>query len=74
MRPGDCVAFSRLTVHGSGSNASSDIRTGYAIQFHRDDVRATWEGHSPTLLKEHSRWDIGPVTQITIPTEEKDGH
>jgi hypothetical protein len=74
MRPGDCVAFSRLTVHGSGPNLSNDIRTGYAIQFHRDDVRATWDGGDPVLLKEHPRWNIKPVDHLSVPTEGRDGH
>ena len=35
MQPGDCVAFSRLTVHGSGPNHSPEHRVAYAVQFHR---------------------------------------
>lgn len=38
MRAGDCVAFGRLTVHGSGPNMTSVPRVGYAVQYFRDDV------------------------------------
>ena len=39
MRAGDAVAFSRLTVHGSGPNNSTAPRLAYALQYHREDVR-----------------------------------
>lgn len=74
MRPGDCVAFSRLTVHGSGPNTTDTIRTGYAIQLHRDDVYAAWDDQEPRLLKEHPRWNLAPVTQLSVPAEGRDGH
>jgi len=39
MRAGDAVAFTRLTVHGSGPNVTSKARYAYALQYHREDVR-----------------------------------
>ncbi len=38
MRAGDAVAFSRLTVHGSGPNDTAEPRLAYALQYHREDV------------------------------------
>lgn len=65
MMPGDCVVFTRLTVHGSGPNNTHEPRAAYAIQFHRDDVRATWDGQPPRLLLDHPRIpDKGPVDKI----------
>lgn len=62
MMPGDAVAFSRLTLHGSGANITDQPRLAYAVQFHRDDVRATRDGQDLGLLKENPRFDISPVT------------
>lgn len=75
MRAGDAVAFSRLTLHGSGANNTSEPRVAYAIQFHRDDVSATWDGETK-LLKERVRWpNIRPVDEITPPEHRsQDGH
>ncbi|MCE9613433.1 MAG: phytanoyl-CoA dioxygenase family protein [Lentisphaerae bacterium] len=39
MRAGDAVAFTRLTVHGSGPNQTPEPRLAYALQYHRDDVK-----------------------------------
>lgn len=39
MRAGDAVAFTRLTVHGSGPNSTKDPRIAYALQYHREDVK-----------------------------------
>lgn len=39
MRAGDAVAFTRWTVHGSGTNHTDQPRVAYALQYHRDDVR-----------------------------------
>jgi 2-oxoglutarate-dependent dioxygenase len=75
MRAGDAVAFSRLTLHGSGSNQTDEPRVAYAVQFHRDDVRATWDGEMH-LLKEHPRWqNIAAVNELTPPqNRSQDGH
>jgi phytanoyl-CoA hydroxylase len=77
MRAGDAVAFSRLTIHGSGPNSSPTTRVAYAVQYHRDDIAfidsATGERK---LLKEHSphiRY-TRPVKTISIPTGKVDGH
>ena len=64
MKKGDCVVFSRLTIHGSGANLSNLPRAAYAIQFHRDDAKAKWDGHDWVLLKENPRWNTKPVDKI----------
>lgn len=61
MMPGDAVAFSRLTLHGSGANTSDQPRLAYAVQFHRDDVSASRDGEFLGLLKENPRYVIQPV-------------
>lgn len=75
MNPGDCVAFSRLTVHGSGPNHSGENRVAYAVQFHRNDVNySTDGGNTFQSLMEKPRWSTGPVEFITPPTGKIDGH
>lgn len=75
MNPGDVIAFTRLTLHGSGPNHTDEPRMAYAIQFHRDDVKATWEGQEPRLLKGANRWPIKPVRELTAPSaRSQDGH
>jgi len=69
MMPGDAVAFSRLTLHGSGANSSDEPRLGYAVQFHRDDVRATRDGVDIGLLKENPRYELKPVDAISPENE-----
>jgi ectoine hydroxylase-related dioxygenase (phytanoyl-CoA dioxygenase family) len=74
MEPGDCVAFTRLTVHGSGPNHSPAHRVAYALQYHRDDVRYL-EGETWKSLKENPRFlDIHGCSQITAPKGKRDGH
>ena len=63
MRAGDCLAFDRLTIHGSGENCSGEPRVGYSVTFH--DENASFEdvdGWKP--LKTHSRWRTGPTDQL----------
>jgi len=75
MRAGDAVAFSRLTVHGSGENHTEAPRVGYAVQFYREDAEAVWDNQPPRKLKENPRWSVGPVERITAPEEGgRDGH
>jgi 2-oxoglutarate-dependent dioxygenase len=76
MEPGDCVAFTRLTVHGSGANTTPEPRVAYAVQFHRDDVNFSLDGGVTwTHLKTTPRWATGPVERITPPQQEtRDGH
>jgi len=75
MRPGDAVAFTRLTVHGSGQNDTNHPRVGYGVQFYRDDVRAIWDNESPRLLKGSNRHPVGPVDKLTPPDPKgRDGH
>ena len=74
LAAGDAIAFSRLTVHGSGANRSPLPRVAYAVQYHRDDVRALFDG-SWELLTIRPRWATGPVEQIAPPSgQKKDGH
>ena len=61
MMPGDAVAFSRLTLHGSGANITDQPRLAYAVQFHRDDVSASRDGEHLGLLKANPRIDVRPV-------------
>jgi 2-oxoglutarate-dependent dioxygenase len=75
MRAGDAVAFSRLTVHGSGPNTTNAPRVGYATQFFRNDAMATWDNQPPRPLKGANRFPTAPVHHIG-PVEAKslDGH
>ncbi|MEM7624164.1 MAG: phytanoyl-CoA dioxygenase family protein [Planctomycetota bacterium] len=65
MRAGDGVAFTRLTVHGSGPNDSEEPRIAYALQFHRDDVKwiddATGEANR---LVETPRFAVQPIDRF----------
>jgi 2-oxoglutarate-dependent dioxygenase len=73
MQPGDCCAFTRLTVHGSGANTSSAPRVGYACQFHGYDTRWLDNGEWK-LLRDHPRFKVDPVAEITRPKGKVDGH
>ena len=66
MMPGDAVAFSRLTLHGSGANVTDQPRLGYAVQFHRDDVSALRDGKPIGLLKDNPPFDIRPVEAFSL--------
>ncbi|MGH7214202.1 MAG: phytanoyl-CoA dioxygenase family protein [Tepidisphaeraceae bacterium] len=74
MRPGDCVAFTRLTVHGSGPNTTPGPRVGYAVQFHRNDTLALRDDGTWKNLREFPRFATGPVKQIAVPKGKVDGH
>lgn len=76
MQPGDCVAFSRITVHGSGRNDSGEHRVAYAVQYAREDVRYSRDhGETWQTIQEHGPgWDTGPVEAITVPKSKVDGH
>ncbi len=65
MLAGDAVAFTRLTLHGSGANLTDQPRLGYAVQFHRDDVRASRAGEDLGLLKDNPRYAVAPVAAIS---------
>ncbi len=69
MLPGDAIAFTRLTLHGSGANSTDQPRLGYAVQFHRDDVRAMRDGEDIGLLKANPRFNIAPVDSISPANE-----
>ncbi len=73
MRAGDAVAFSRLTIHGSGANSTTEPRIAYAVQFHHGDARAIWEGGALRALKGAQRWQTGPVDAISPIEEPNDG-
>lgn len=76
MQPGDVIAFSRLTVHGSGKNGSEAHRVAYAVQYARADVRytrdhgATWK----SIATDGPGWNVGPVEALTVPKGKLDGH
>ena len=75
MRPGDCLAFSRLTVHGSGPNLSDRPRVAYAVQFHRNDVSSIdKETGKKNLLTEFPRFDNKPVEEYSVPAGKRDGY
>lgn len=75
MNAGDIIAFSRLTLHGSGPNHTGEPRLAYAVQFSRDDVKATWNGQEPRLLKGANRWNTAPVETLSAPSgKSQDGH
>jgi len=65
MRAGDAVAFTRLTVHGSGPNYTDHARVAYGLQYHRDDVKyfdqqdQTWK-----LLVDMPRFQTPPVAKL----------
>lgn len=69
VMPGDAIAFTRLTLHGSGANSTDQPRLGYAVQFHRDDVSATRDGEDIGLLKANPRFNIAPVDSISPANE-----
>jgi 2-oxoglutarate-dependent dioxygenase len=68
MRAGDAVAFTRLTVHGSGPNSTKKARVGYGLQYHRDDVKffdpqdEMWK-----LLVETPRFQTPPIAKLGPP-------
>jgi hypothetical protein len=75
MNPGDCIAFSRLTVHGSGPNVSDEPRVAYAVQYYRDDVNYSLDGGETwKFLKENPRYNTKPVDKITVPKGKIEGH
>jgi 2-oxoglutarate-dependent dioxygenase len=75
MNSGDVIAFSRLTLHGSGPNHTDEPRLAYAVQFYRDDVKAVWDGQPPRLLKGANRWNTAPVEKLSAPDgKPQDGH
>jgi 2-oxoglutarate-dependent dioxygenase len=61
MRAGDAVAFSRLTVHGSGPNITSKPRIAYALQYHREDVKyLDRKTNEWKVLKDQPEFDFAP--------------
>ncbi|MEM8737189.1 MAG: phytanoyl-CoA dioxygenase family protein [Planctomycetota bacterium] len=63
MRAGDAVAFTRITVHGSGPNNTDQPRVAYALQYHRSDVRRhnNEDGTTP-LLTEDPHFAVAPLS------------
>jgi phytanoyl-CoA hydroxylase len=54
LRAGEAVAFSGLTVHGSGANRSERPRTGFYARYCEPGVRMLSEGGRPVLEDAHS--------------------
>lgn len=65
MRAGDCVAFGRLMVHGSGPNNTDAPRVAYAVQYYRNDVTFTDRTTGEHLLLR----DRSPQRSRTQPVE-----
>ena len=64
MEPGDLCVFDRDTVHGSGANRTAQPRVAYAVQFHREDTEAFFDG-SWALLRDRPRFRTAPVAALT---------
>lgn len=64
MDAGDVVIFDRLNVHGSGINHTDQPRVAYAVQWHRDDTEAFFDG-AWAKLSERPRYPTGPVAALT---------
>jgi hypothetical protein len=65
MRAGDAVAFTRLTVHGSGPNHTDKARVAYGLQYHREDVKFfDVRDESWKLLVENRRFQTEPVEKL----------
>ncbi len=65
MRAGDAVAFTRLTVHGSGPNYTNRARVAYGLQYHRADVNYfDAKEESWKLLVDNRRFQTDPVAQL----------
>lgn len=75
MEPGDCVAFNRWTVHGSGPNQTESHRVAYAVQFHSEDAARMVDDVERRLL-DHPRFtDIWGVDEIVAANAgSRDGH
>jgi 2-oxoglutarate-dependent dioxygenase len=75
MEPGDCVAFTRWTIHGSGPNRTNEHRIAYAVQFHSEDAVAEFGGAKHLLIKEPRFADIWGVDKIVAANAgARDGH
>ncbi len=65
MRAGDAVAFTRLTVHGSGPNVTGRARIAYGLNYHRDDVKfLDTETGDWKLLVDEPRFRTPPVERL----------
>ena len=65
MRAGDAVAFTRLTVHGSGPNFTDKARVAYGLQYHRTDVKFfDVRDQSWKVLVENRRFQTEPVVKL----------
>ncbi|MEO6847555.1 MAG: phytanoyl-CoA dioxygenase family protein [Chthoniobacterales bacterium] len=75
MEPGDVVAFTRYTVHGSGPNNTDAHRVAYAVQYFTEDAVAVVNGREQVLRDEPRFTDIWGVDEI-IPDNagSRDGH
>jgi 2-oxoglutarate-dependent dioxygenase len=74
MRAGDAIAFSRLTIHGSGPNHTDEPRIAYAVQFHRNDTQAFFDDEWK-LLTERPRFHHRPLAELSKPqAKSQDGH
>jgi hypothetical protein len=54
LAPGEAVAFSGLTMHGSGPNRTGEARIGFYARYCEPQVRMLGEGGRPVLDDPHS--------------------
>ena len=64
MEAGDVVIFDRLNVHGSRPNHTDQPRVAYAVQWHRLETEAFFDGTWAALV-ERPRFATGPVAALT---------
>ena len=62
LRAGEAVAFSGLTVHGSGPNLTQSPRTGFYVRYCEPGVRMLSEGGKPVLEDAHS-WMVAGAAE-----------
>jgi hypothetical protein len=75
MEPGDCVAFTRWTIHGSGPNLTNEHRVAYAVQYHSENAIAEYNNARHLLTKEPKYRDIWGVDEIVSANAgARDGH
>lgn len=62
LRTGEAVAFTGLTVHGSGPNRTQRPRTGFYVRYCEPGVRMLSEGGKPVLEDAHS-WMVAGAAE-----------
>ena len=65
LRAGEAVAFTGLTVHGSGPNRSARPRTGFYVRYCAPEARMLSEGGRPVLEDAHS-WMVAGSSEPAL--------